>query len=162
MAAPETEQIDRHARALQRFKLAAQAEDPQRQREVDDLKFIDFDDQWPADVMQARSGISSTGNGLPAVPARPCLTINKLLQPVEIVATQARQARLALSFSPKSNGADQDTAEAFEDIVRAIQANSRAHLARQWAFERAVKAGRGFYRILTEYANDGDNDLDIV
>ena len=43
-----------------------------------------------------------------------------------------------------------------------MQANSRAHLARQWAFERAVKAGRGFYRILTEYANDGDNDLDIV
>jgi hypothetical protein len=43
-----------------------------------------------------------------------------------------------------------------------VQANSRAHLARQWAFERAVKAGRGFYRILTEYANDGDNDLDIV
>jgi hypothetical protein len=160
--AADTEQTDRHARALQRFKLAAQAEDPQRQREVDDLKFIDFDDQWPADVLQARAGISSTGNGLPAVPARPCLTINKLLQPVEIVATQARQARLALEFAPKSSGADQDTAEAFEDIVRAIQANSRAHLARQWAFERAVKAGRGFYRILTEYANDGDNDLDIV
>lgn len=160
-AAPDD---SRHARALSRFKLASQAEDPQRQREVDDLRFIDFDDQWPEDVRTARNGINagSGNNGLPAVPARPCLTINKLLQPVEIVATQARQARLALQFSPKTSGADEDTAEAFEDIVRAIQANSRAHLARNWAFERAVKAGRGFYRILTEYANDGDNDLDIV
>lgn len=151
-----------HQLALDRFKLASQAEDEQRKREVDDLRFIDFDDQWPADVRQARAGVNAMGNGLPAVPARPCLTINKLLQPVEIVSTQARQARLALEFAPKTSGADQDTAEAFEDIVRAIQANSRAHLARNWAFERAVKAGRGFYRILTEYANDGDNDLDIV
>jgi len=159
---PIDDETKRHERALDRFKLASQAEDAQRQREVEDLRFIDFDDQWPGDVRSARDGINNSGNGLPAVPARPCLTINKLLQPVEIVSTQARQARLALQFSPKTSGADQDTAEAFEDIVRAVQANSRAHLARQWAFERAVKAGRGFYRILTEYANDGDNDLDIV
>jgi hypothetical protein len=150
-----------HAEALERFRLAADAEAKQREREQEDLRFVDLDQQWPDDVKQARNGYQP-GNGLPAVPARPCLTINKLRQPVEQVSNQARQARLALSFAPKSAGASQDIAEAFEDIARAIQANSRAALARQWAFDRAAKCGRGFYRILTEYSNDGDNDLDIV
>jgi hypothetical protein len=159
---PKTpDDLTRHARALERFKLSSQAEDAQRKREVEDLKFVDFDEQWPDDIKAQRAGTQGFA-GLPSVPARPCLTINKLLQPVEQIANQGRQSRMALSFSPKSSGADQDTAEAFEDIVRAIQANSRAHLARQWAFERAAKSGRGFYRVLTEYANDGDNDLDIV
>jgi hypothetical protein len=150
-----------HAEALERFRLAADAEAKQREREQEDLRFVDFDQQWPDDVKQARNGYQP-GNGLPAVPARPCLTINKLRQPVEQVANQARQARLALKFAPKSSGANQDIADSFEDIVRAVQANSRASLARQWAFDRAAKCGRGFYRILTEYSNDGDNDLDIV
>jgi len=147
--------------ALERFRLAADAEREQRARELDDLRFVDFGEQWPDDVKASRQGYQP-GGGLPAVPPRPCLTINRLLQPVEQVANQARQARLSLTFAPKGDGASQDTAEAFEDIARAIQVDSRAHLARQWAFQRAVKAGRGYYRILTEYANDGDFDQDIV
>ena len=160
-AANDLEVKSRHQRALDRFKLSSTAEDEQRKREVDDLRFVDFDDQWTNDAKLARQGVPASGN-LAEVAASPSLTINKLLQPCEIVANTCRQARLALQFAPKTSGADEDTAEAFEDIVRAIQANSRAHLARQWAFERASKCGRGFYRILTEYANDGDNDLDIV
>jgi hypothetical protein len=147
--------------ALARFKLAAEAEAKQRERELADLRFVDFDEQWPDDVKAARQGFTP-GGGMPAVPPRPCLTINKLLQPIEQVTNQARQARLALSFAPKGAGASQDTADAYEDIVRAIQADSRAHLARQWAFERAAKCGRGAYRILTAYENDGDFDLDII
>ena len=71
-------------------------------------------------------------------------------------------ARLALQFRPKGAGATRETAEAFEDIARAIQADSRAALARQWAYDRAIKCGRGAYRVLTDYANDGDFDLDII
>lgn len=43
-----------------------------------------------------------------------------------------------------------------------MQVDSRAHIARNWGFRRAIRCGRGFYRIVTEYANDGDDDLDIV
>ena len=157
-----TEDLTRHQTALARFKLASQAEDDQRKREVDDLKFIDFDDQWPAEARQARAGINASAQGMPAVPARPCLTINKLLQPVEIVCNQARSARLGLSFPPKGNGANEETSEAFEDIARGVQANSRAHIARNWSYDRSSKAGRGFYRLVTEYANDNDFDQDIV
>lgn len=147
--------------ALERFALSAEAEAEQRTREEEDLRFVDFDEQWPEDIKRARQGATATGQ-LPAVQARPCLTINKLRHPVQQVTNQARQSRLALSFAAKSGDASVDVAEAYEDIVRAIQTDSRAHLARQWAFERAAKCGRGVYRILTEYANDGDFDLDIV
>jgi hypothetical protein len=155
---------DRAARlseALARFKLASDAEAPQRERELEDLRFLDFDEQWPDDVRRARDG-SNGGGGLPPVPARPCLTINKLRQPVIQTSNEARAAKLSLQFAPKGDGATRETAEVFEDVARAIQADSRAHLARQWAYDRAIKCGRGFYRILTDYANDGDFDLDIV
>jgi hypothetical protein len=151
----------RHAEALARFKLASDAEAPQRQRELEDLRFCDFDEQWPDDVKKARDGYAP-GGGLPSVPARPCLTINKLRQPVIQTSNEARQAKLSLQFAPKGDGATREIAEVFEDISRAIQADSRAHLARQWAYDRAIKSGRGYYRILTDYANDGDFDQDII
>lgn len=157
---------DPHAQALERFKLSADSDKGQRERELEDIKFVDFDEQWPDEFRSARAGgvigmPGSAGQNL-ALPARPCLTINKLRQPVEQVTNQARQARLSLQFAPKSGDASQDVAAAYEDIVRERQTESRAHLARQWAFERAAKCGRGWYRILTDYANDGDCDLDII
>ncbi len=160
-SSPGSEQDERLTEALARFKLSAEAEDPQRKRELEDIRFIDFDEQWPEVVKAQRAGLGAA-RGMPAVPERACLTINKLRQPVQQITNQARQARLALHFAPKGSGASQDVAEAYEDICRAIQTDSRAHLARQWAFDRAVKCGRGFYRILTEYANDGDFDLDVI
>ena len=146
--------------ALDRFKVAAEATSGQRKRELEALHFV-RGDQWLDEHKKARQG-HAAGSGFPAVPARPCLTINKLIQPVDQLVTQQRQARLALKFAPKTDGASQEVAEAFEDIARAIQTDSRAHLARSWAFERATQCGRGYYRILTDYANDGDDDLDII
>ena len=96
------------------------------------------------------------------VAPRPCLTINKLDQPVQQVINEARQARLAIIIKPKANGANRDGAEVRQGLIRAIEVDSRAHVARLWALERAVKCGRGAYRVVTEYANDGDADLDIV
>lgn len=159
------------AQALQRFRLTADAEHDQRSREVEDLRFVDWDEQWPTDVQAARAGQAANGSGMPSVPARPCLTINKLRQPVQQVVNQARSSRLMLQFSPKGNGASKATAELFEDLARAIQVDSRAHLARNWAFERAAKCGRGVYRIVTQpverAARDGewtpeDFDLEIA
>jgi hypothetical protein len=146
--------------ARDRFKVAVEATTDQRQREIEDLQFA-RGEQWLEEHKRSRAG-QQAGGGFPAVPARPCLTINKLGQPIDQLVNQQRSARLALSFAPKTDGASQDVAEAYEDIVRAIQADSRAHLARNWAFERAAQCGRGYYRILTDYANDGDDDLDIV
>lgn len=153
-----------HAQALERFKVTAQAETHQRKRELEDLRFadpIDDTDQWPKDALDSRAGLPASGT-FPAVPARPALTINELKQPIQQVQQQQRLARLGIEFAPEGADASLDDAEVFEDVARAVQTDSRAHLARNWAFDRAIKCGRGFYRIETDYVNDQTFDQKIV
>lgn len=146
-----------HQTALTRFHLSASYFAPQRQREVDNLKFVDFEEQWDPTTRTQRAGNQAVG-GLPPTPARPTLTINQLRGPCQQVASQRRSARLALSFAPKGNGATQDIADVFDDIVRGIQQDSRASIARNWASDRAEKAGLGWYRIDTQYAIEHPTD----
>jgi acetate kinase len=68
-------------------------------------------------------------------------------------------ARLGIVIKPKGNGANKEGAELRQGMIRAIESDSRANIARIWALERAVKCGRGAYRILKTYANDGDNEF---
>lgn len=148
------------AQALERFKLAATSDNPQRKRELEDITFVDDPDgQWEGPIRADRKG----GNvgGIP-IAARPCLTIDKISQPIKQVVNQAQNARLAIQINPKSGGATKETAEMLQGLYRNIEVESRAQMARMWAFKRAAKCGRGYYRILKEYANDGDFDLDIV
>src|SRR5262245_26637202 len=151
-----------HERARDRFTLCDDAFKDQRARELDDLRFIDERGaQWPEDIRRARGGQAASG-GFPAIGARPCLEFNLLRGPVQQVINTARQAKLGLSFAPEGEGASVAVAQAYDDIARAIQADSRAHLARQWAFERAAKCGFGCYRILTEYVNNSSFDQRII
>ena len=159
---PEAPDKTAHERALDRFKLCEEASHDQRARELEDLRFVDERGaQWPDDIRRSRGG-QDGGSGLPPVPARPCLEFNLLRGPVQQVINTARQAKLGLSFAPEGEGASAALAQAYDDIARAIQADSRAHLARQWAFERAAKCGFGVYRILTEYVNEQTFDQKII
>lgn len=157
----------RHAAALDQFKASASYFSKQRQREVDDLRFVDFDEQWDPTVKTQRAGNQAV-NGQPPTPARPTVVINQLRAPCQQVANMRRNARLALTFSPKGGGATDDVAQVFEDIVRAAQHESRAAIARNWAADRAEKCGMGWYRIDTDWANESDDDpaayrdLDLV
>ena len=159
---PDAPDTTAHEQALDRFRLCDEAFKDQRARELDDLRFVDeAGAQWPADVRTSRGG-SAAGSGLPPVAPRPCLEFNLLRGPVQQVINTARQAKLGLSFAPEGDATSRAVAQAYDDIARAIQADSRAHLARQWAFERAAKAGFGAYRILTEYVNSKSFDQRIV
>src|ERR1043166_9621305 len=71
-----------HATALAKFHASASFFQKQREREVDDLKFVDFDEQWPEDVKASRQGAGASG-GLPATAPRPTLTINTLRGPCQ-------------------------------------------------------------------------------
>lgn len=146
--------------ALKRWKLAEDAEKKQRDAELEDLKFVDDPDgQWPADIRLTRAG-TTVGNI--AVPSRPTLTIDKISPAVDQVINQASNARLSVKVKPRGSQAKQKTAEILQGLYRNIEVESKAHRARMWALDRASKVGRGYYRILTKYANDGDFDLDIV
>jgi hypothetical protein len=159
---PDAPDRTAHETALDRFRLCTEAYQEQRARELADLRFVDVAGaQWDDDIRKARLGVAA-GGGLPAVAPRPCLEFNLLRAPVQQVINTARAAKLGLSFAPDGEGATQALAQAYDDIARAVQADSRAHLARQWAFERAAKCGFGAYRLLTEYTNARTFDQKIV
>ena len=142
--------------AKDRFSLVVSAESEQRKRELEDLEF-DAGNQWPDEVKAARGG--QVVDGVP-IPARPMLTINKLDQPIQLIINQQKNAKLGIEVRPDSEDASDDTAEVLQGLIRHIEVQSRADLARSWAFERAVKCGRGFYRILKTFADESGQEFD--
>jgi hypothetical protein len=142
--------------ALKRFKVADEADSDQRERELSALKF-DAGDQWPDWVKRTRSG-SQPGSDA-NIGARPMLTIPLLDQPIAQVINQQKSADLGLNIRPKGDASIED-AEVRQGIIRDIQVQSRAKMARNWAYERAVKVGRGYYEIRKVYTNDRAHPFD--
>lgn len=147
--------------ARKRFDRVVRAESRQRAREREDLQFARgwVEDHWPEEVRRLRAGGIGPDGRL--IAERPTLVIDKLAQPVQSVINEARRAKLAIQIKPKSDGATAEGAELRQGLIRAIEVESNAQAVRLGALERAVKCGRGYYRILTQYNNDGDFDLDI-
>jgi hypothetical protein len=148
--------------ALDRFKVGSEAARAQRDRETEALKFQVPSEQWPKEARDQRNG--GTIGGVP-LPARPMLSIPKLDQPIQLELNKAKSAHLGVQIHPLSEDADDDTAEMLQDHYRQIEVDSRAELARGWAFERGIKSGWGVYRLLTEYdpaAPKGSKDQRIL
>ncbi|MDQ1255778.1 MAG: hypothetical protein QG656_372 [Candidatus Hydrogenedentes bacterium] len=151
--------------ARDRFKQAADADEKQRQRELDDLRFY-AGDQWPEDVLIARQGMSAIGDN-PAVPARPCLVINQSLQPVAQVLNQERSMDMGAELVPADDfegliGPIDDTEiELREGLLRRIQRAPETAESRTWAFERAAIAGRGYWGIGVRYVSGLTFDQEV-
>lgn len=134
--------------AHQRWLFAQSSENTQRLAELEDLQF-DAGDQWPTDIKTLRAGDDKLG-----IPPQPCLTINRLTGPLSQVTNAERQADFGVRIKPRGSKASKKAAEVFQGLIRRIQTDSRASLARNWAAERAAKCGRGFYRILPTYEHE--------
>ena len=143
--------------ALKRFNLGVNADTDQRLREEDALRFQVPAMAWPSDVKEQRKPQLVGGV---AIPQRPMLSIPTLDQPIQMTLNAEKSAHLGIKIHPISEEADDDTAEVIQGLYRRIEVESRAGLARSWAFERAVKAGRGVYRVLTEPDPDGGSPFD--
>lgn len=148
-----------------RFKQGEEADHKQRERERKALAFY-ANDQWDPAVRAARAGQSASG-GLPPVPARPTLTINKLREPVRQVLNEERQSDMGIEivaaddFEDVSGPIDPTEIKLREGLVRRIQRQSEAQDARTWAFARAVIAGRGYYRVMTRYLPGKTMDQEV-
>ena len=154
--------------ARERYEQSRQATDKQRQRVLDDLRFYaGGEGQWDPEMLRARQAQQATADGLPPVPARPCITINKVREPVHQVLNQERQSEMGIQLVPADDWGDlaspvsEEEIELREGLVRRIQRESEAADARTWAFARAAIAGEGFYRILTRYAPGKTWDKDV-
>lgn len=137
--------------ARKRFKMAAEAESRLRQEMLEDLRFR-AGEQWPDPILSDR-----------ILDKRPSITVNRLPQFIKQITNPQRQARPALQINPVGDGADQETAEVLQGIVRHIEHSSHAEVAFDCAYEDAVTMGRGWFRVLTDYVDEGTTfDQEIV
>lgn len=139
------------------FKAACEAEGAQRERELEDLAFQIPENQWDAEAREQRKGGVIGGQ---VVPGRPMLSISLLTQPLQLIQNQASNAHLGVTIHPVSEAADEELAEIKQGLYRRIERDSNADQARLWALDRAKQCGRGWYRINTQYDEDGDDPLD--
>lgn len=142
--------------ALKRFKVGDDATKAQADRELAALTF-ESGDQWPAWVKRSREGANPGGDTNPG--ARPMLTISQIDQPVQQIINQQKNADLGITISPTGDASVED-AEIRQGLIRHIQVQSRAQLARDWAYERAVKCGRGFYEVCKAWSDDPAQPFD--
>jgi hypothetical protein len=147
------------AEALAFQKLSSEAFFDQRTREEKALEFQVPENQWPDDVKAQRQGQSVQGVPLPA---RPMLSIPILDQPIQLQLNQEKSAHLGVQVHPLSEDATDDTADILQGVYRHIEVESRAGLARSWAFDRAVKAGWGVYRVNVVYDDASDDPRDLT
>lgn len=143
--------------AIRRFKRISDAWDEQKLREQQDLAFQVPEMQWTPEARQQRLQ-QIVGNT--TLPPRPTLSIPKLDQPIQLVINQQRAAHLGLNIHPLSEDANRDTADVIGGLVRRIQRDSRAPMARDWGFDRAVKAGLGWYKVTKEWDDAGGHPFD--
>lgn len=132
-----------------RFAQAQQSETEIREEMLTDLKFR-AGDHWPENIRQAREKDQ-----------RPCITINRLPATIHQVVNDVRQNKPSPKVSPVDDQGDIKTAEVFQGLIRHIERRSHAPAVRSYAAEYAITAGRGFYRIITEYADEISFDQEI-
>jgi len=136
--------------ALERFKLAAEADNEWRQECLDDADFA-IGKQWPLTIQTIREK-----------DGRPCLVMDQLQQSIRLVCNQYRQQPPSITISPVGSGADVETADIIQGIVRHIETNSDAQVTYEKVHEGIVRTGFHSCRILTDYVDDDSEDQEII
>lgn len=126
------------SQAQRRFQQAAEAESDVRVQALDDLRFR-TGNQWPEDIKITRSKDN-----------RPCLEMDQIEQFIRQVCNEERQQRPSIQVNPVGSGADKETAEVEQGLIRHIEVQSQADAARDHAFEMMVTIGFGYYRVIVE------------
>lgn len=144
-----SEDMLKDARAA--FDLAREHEAENRREALDDIRFARLGEQWPDKVRRDRE-----------LDGRPCLTINRLPAFIRQVVNDARLNKPAIVCHPVDSGADPETAEIFNGLIRNIEQSSDAEVAYDTALDFAVTGGFGYFRINTRYSRDDAFDQDLV
>ena len=136
--------------AQEAYKAAVNADADIHRDWVEDMRFARLGEHWPAEVKRQRE-----------LEGRPCLTFNRFPAFMRQVTNDARQNRPAIAVHPVGDGADQETAEILQGLIRNIEYSSQADVAYDTALEHAVGGGFGYFRICTDYAAEDMFEQDI-
>lgn len=120
-----------------------------RREAARDLAFL-AGDQWPESVRAQRER-----------DGRPMLTLNRLPQFVHQVTNDIRQADLAIKAAPVDDQDDPELAKIYNGLLRQIHYQSSAKHVYASAAGHQVACGIGWWRVVTQYADDMAWDQDI-
>lgn len=135
------------AEARRRFKESASAESDLRKEYVEDAEFEDGK-QW--DDVDEIVRVN-----------RPCPVINKVKGHNKVIIGEARQNRPRIKVRPVDDKTDPALAQLLTGLIRNIENVSDADVAYDCGIESAVRGSIGYWRILTEYADDMAFDQDV-
>ena len=135
--------------AVDRLRIGMEAEGENRQRGTQALEFRDGN-QWPDDLYNQRK-----------IAKRPSLTINHTNTYCRRVVNNMRQQRPRIKVHPVAD-ADIEKADVFAGMIRHIEVRSKASVAYDTGGESAVNIGWGYWRILTEYQDEGSFDQEVL
>lgn len=108
-------------------------------------------EHWPEEAKRQRK-----------LDGRPIMTINKLPTMLAIVVNGNKMNRTSIKVSPVGSGADVDTAEVIQGMIRHIEYDSNADIATDTAVESAAAIGFGYYRIMPKYCDDKSFDQELA
>ena len=132
-----------------RFDRAQDGDQELRRLAVDDVKFaLVPGNQWDAALRAKRK-------------KRPCYEFNRLRQSVKQVVNEIRKNKPAIKVRAVDSGADKDTAETLNGLIRNIESVSNADTAYATAALMAGTGGFGVWRVTTDYADDSAFEQDI-
>ena len=135
------DQKDLLSLARDRMRACVDAESMGRSDALDDLRFLlGGRNQWPAQAAQQRD-----------LEGRPCMTFNQLPAILQQVTNDQRQNTPGIKVHPVDSGADVETAEVLQGLIRHIEYSSDADAAYDTAVNAAAACGFGVWRLLTEY-----------
>lgn len=126
----------------ERIEAADKVTNEDRQAAREDLEFLLPGNQWPADAKRRRKN-------------RPCLEVDRLNPYINQIVNEQRENRPSPQVNPTGDGANKETAEVLQGMIRHIMYVSDGDIAIDTAYENMIKCGRGFLRVVTEY--EGEN-----
>ena len=128
--------------ARERFRTCADSEEEVRKDALDDLRFSVGQNQWPADIASRR-----------VLEGKPVITVNRLDQNIKLVGNEQRQQRPSIKVNPVGDGADKETAEIFQGMIRHIEVQSEAEIAYDEAHDGMLRKGFDYIRVVTEFVD---------
>jgi hypothetical protein len=136
---PDKALKDKIATAKKRLKLAIEAVKENREKSLDDIRFLSGE-QW-LDKHKAQRDAQG----------RPCLTVNRLQPFFHQISNDQRQNRQAIKVNPVDDKGDPKTGEIIQGIIRHIEYDSDADEAYDTAGDGAIAGGEGYFRLVAEY-----------
>jgi hypothetical protein len=138
-------------RGKEAFSRCDDAEEENRARALEDIRFARLGEQWPEAIEKQRR-----------LEQRPCLTINKMPAFIRQVVNDARQNKPQIKVHPVDSNGDPKTAKVIDGLIRNIEYTSNADVAYDTAIEASVSGGFGYWRIGMDYAFDDTFDMDLT